>query len=115
MIESGVTTVQHLHGWRPGPIDLIRELADETLRAYRDLGMRVSYSYAVRDQNYIVYESDESFLRTLPTQLASQLAPLFETHSSVALDDYFSLFEDLYRRYNDEPLIRVELAPSNLT
>ncbi len=115
MIESGVTTVQHLHGWGPGPIDSIRKLADETLRAYRDLGMRVSYSYAVRDQNYLVYESDESFLRTLPADLARQLGTLLEAHSSITLDDYFALFEDLYERYNDEPRIRIQLAPSNLT
>lgn len=115
MIESGVTTVQHLHGWGPGPIESIRGLADETLRAYRDLGMRASYSYAVRDQNYLVYESDESFLKTLPADLARQLRPLFAAHSSISLDDYFSLFEDLYERYNHDPLIRIQLAPSNLT
>jgi cytosine/adenosine deaminase-related metal-dependent hydrolase len=51
MIASGVTTVQHLHGRLPGKLDQVERGCDEAIRAYRDVGMRVSYSYAVRDQN----------------------------------------------------------------
>jgi hypothetical protein len=36
---------------------------DEAIRAYQDVGMRVSYSYAVRDQNRLVYQRDEDFQR----------------------------------------------------
>jgi cytosine/adenosine deaminase-related metal-dependent hydrolase len=51
MIASGVTTVQHLHGRLPGKLDQVERGCDEAIRAYWDVGMRVSYSYAVRDQN----------------------------------------------------------------
>ena len=42
MLESGITTVQHLHGWRGGPISRVREMAAQVLKAYQDIGMRVS-------------------------------------------------------------------------
>src|SRR5262249_38668452 len=51
MIESGVTTVQHLQSRASGPLERIHAGAKRVLAAYEDLGMRVSYSYNVRDQN----------------------------------------------------------------
>jgi hypothetical protein len=50
MIVSGITTVQHLHGWLPGDLTAIEAGAGEVIRAYEDIGMRVSYSFALRDQ-----------------------------------------------------------------
>src|SRR5438094_5350491 len=44
MLESGITTVQHLHGWRIGPAARVVAVAERILQAYRDIGMRVSYS-----------------------------------------------------------------------
>src|SRR5207249_9471711 len=45
MIESGITTVQHLHGVRLGPAARVIGAAERVLKAYEDIGMRVSYSY----------------------------------------------------------------------
>jgi 5-methylthioadenosine/S-adenosylhomocysteine deaminase len=42
MIASGVTTVQHLHGWLPGRLAEVDKGTDEAIRAYEDVGMRVS-------------------------------------------------------------------------
>src|SRR5271165_1125063 len=50
MIASGITTVQHLHGWLAGGLAAVEAAADEVVRAYEDIGMRVSYSFALRDQ-----------------------------------------------------------------
>src|SRR5262249_26550798 len=74
---SGVTTVQHLHGWRVAPAARVRAIAERILQAYEDIGMRVSYSYALRDQNRLVYEADEDFLRRLPAELAADVAAWF--------------------------------------
>ncbi len=114
MIESGITTVQHIHGWMPGSLTRLHDAAVEVLRAYRDVGMRVSYSHCVRDQNYIVYEADQSFLSFLPEDLASRLAVELETHSSIPTQDYFTLFEELYDKYHSNDLSRIQLAPANL-
>src|ERR1700720_4016717 len=69
MIASGVTTVQHLHGRLPGKLAQVERGCDEAIRAYWDVGMRVSYSYAVRDQNRLVYQRDEDFIASLPSEL----------------------------------------------
>ena len=57
-INSGITTVQHIQGWMPGVLSDVEKRATETIRAYEDVGMRVSYCYAVRDQNRLVYQAD---------------------------------------------------------
>jgi len=44
MLESGITTVQHLHGWRIAPAARVIGVAERILKAYEDIGMRVSYS-----------------------------------------------------------------------
>ena len=51
MVGSGITTVQHIHGWLPGTLDEVQARANDVVRAYEDIGMRVSYCYAIRDQN----------------------------------------------------------------
>ena len=42
MIASGITTVQHIHGWMPGNLAQVEERSESVLRAYDDIGMRVS-------------------------------------------------------------------------
>src|SRR5262245_63597621 len=73
MLESGITTVQHLHGWRVGPAARVLEVADRVLKAYDDIGMRVSYSFALRDQNRLAYEADETFAARFPKPMADEL------------------------------------------
>src|SRR6266481_5420236 len=43
MIASGITTVQHIHGWAPGALPQVEERSEQVIRAYDDIGMRVSY------------------------------------------------------------------------
>jgi len=113
MIASGVTTVQHLHGRIPGKLDQVDRGCDEAIRAYQDVGMRVSYSYAVRDQNRLVYQRDEEFIASLPSDLRGPTQRWFERFQ-LTLDDDIALFEGLYRRYRDARRVKVQLAPANL-
>jgi 5-methylthioadenosine/S-adenosylhomocysteine deaminase len=113
MIESGITTVQHLHGWRSGKLDLLTQAADRVLKAYQDVGMRVSYSYAVRDQNRLVYEADDDFVRRVPAHLQPGLADFFR-QTSLPLEEHFALFEDLYKRHQSAERTKIQLAPANL-
>ena len=73
MIASGITTVQHLHGWLPGGLEAVEAGAGEVIRAYQDIGMRVSYSFAFRDQNRLVYHDDKEFTASLPAELQPAL------------------------------------------
>ncbi len=113
MIASGVTTVQHLHGRVPGKLDQVDRGCDETIRAYQDVGMRVSYSYAVRDQNRLVYQRDEDFIASLPFELRGPMQRWFERFQ-LSLDDDIALFEGLYGRHQDKRRVKVQLAPANL-
>jgi 5-methylthioadenosine/S-adenosylhomocysteine deaminase len=74
MLESGITTVQHIHGWRGAPASRVLAMAERILQAYEDIGMRVSYSYMVRDQNRLAYEADGQFVQRLPATLGPEIA-----------------------------------------
>jgi cytosine/adenosine deaminase-related metal-dependent hydrolase len=115
MVESGVTTVQHLHGWRPGPAAEWPALAERILSAYRDIGMRVSYSFAVCDQNLLVYGADRDIIRRLPPALAAALETILRA-LDVPLRDYIAFFEHLWRRWDGsaDGRTRIQLAPANL-
>src|SRR5262249_49484240 len=80
-----------------------------------DIGMRVSYSYALRDQNRLVYEADEDFCRRLPSALGAELAAYLNAQT-IPLGDHLQLFADLWEHVgqNREDRARVPLAPANL-
>ena len=115
MLESGITTVQHIHGWRGAPASRIREIADRILRAYEDVGMRVSYSYMLRDQNRLAYEADQDFVRRLPPDLALDV-DAFLSGQIIPVSDQIDLFRSLWEAHgrNAGERIRVQLAPANL-
>lgn len=113
MVASGVTTVQHLQNRLPGPLEAMIQGASDTLRAYQDLGMRVSYAHGIRDQNRLVYGDDDAFLASLPADVAALIAPLL-ARQTVPLEENFVFFEELRRRFGHDPRIAIQLAPANL-
>ena len=113
MLESGITTVQHLHGVRIAPVSRVLEATEQILKAYDDIGMRVSYSYALRDQNRLVYEADEAFVRRLPASLAPDVAAYLRGQA-IPLADHLALFTDLWERWHSRERTRIQLAPANL-
>ena len=115
MLESGITTVQHIHGWRGAPASRVREAADRILRAYTDVGLRVSYSYMLRDQNRLAYEADREFVRRLPRDLAPDV-DAFLTGQVIPVADQLDLFQSLWEANgrNAGERTRIQLAPANL-
>ena len=115
MLESGITTVQHLHGWRIGPAARVIEVADRILKAYADIGMRVSYSYALRDQNRLVYEADEAFAARFQEPVAGELRAYLRAQA-IPFEDHHAIFTDLWEKCgrNTRERARVQLAPANL-
>ena len=113
MIASGVTTVQHLHSRAAGtPADILAA-ADKVISAYRAIGMRASYSMALRDQNRLVYEADRDFVERLPIRLRPAMCAYFERFTT-PLEEQVGVFDELARRLKNDPLVRVQVAPSNL-
>lgn len=113
MIESGITTVQHLHNRVNGNVQAVHATASRVIKAYQDIGMRASYSFGLRDQNRMVYEADEDFIKRLPVDLAYEVmnAGLAQ---GIPLEDNFSLFEQLQSEHRGAARLRIQLAPVNL-
>ena len=113
MIGSGITTVQHIHGWVPGTQDEVAAVSRAVLRAYDDVGMRASYCYAVREQNRLVYQDDAAFVASLPAALRGPMQAWFDRFR-MSLPDMMGLFETLHAEQAGRPRARVQLAPANL-
>jgi 5-methylthioadenosine/S-adenosylhomocysteine deaminase len=113
MIGSGITTVQHIHGWMPGTLPEVQERSNQVIKAYEDIGMRVSYCYAVRDQNRLVYQADEEFTQNLPRELQDPMRSWFGRFKT-SLEESMALFRDLHEQHHNKRRVRIQLAPANL-
>src|SRR5690349_13723266 len=113
MIASGITTVQHIHGWMPGKLTEVENKSEAVIRAYEDIGMRVSYCYAVRDQNRLVYQADQEFVASLPKELQEPMQHWFGRFKT-SLDESMGLFRGLHERHNNKRRVKIQLAPANL-
>lgn len=113
MIASGVTTVQHLHSRAPGDAHAVLAASGKVIDAYREIGMRASYSMALRDQNRLVYQDDRLFTESVPEALRPALRAYFERFT-LPLADQIAVFEALRVKLADDPLIRLQIAPANL-
>ena len=113
MLESGITTVQHLQSWLPRPVERISNTFDRILGAYADIGMRVSFSYFIRDQNRMAYQDDSEFLASLPDDVRVPLTAHFQT-VTLSLEEQLDLIDHLFRKYDNQRRIRIQLAPANL-
>ncbi len=111
MIGSGITTVQHIQGG-PAFADL-EDHVEEILRAYRDVGMRVSYSFMLRDQNRLVYQADNDFIAGLPEELREPTAAWF-ARSKLVVEEQVQMFKSLWSRHAKSERTRIQLAPANL-
>jgi cytosine/adenosine deaminase-related metal-dependent hydrolase len=113
MIASGITTVQHIHGWMPGTLHEVSQYSEDVIQAYDDIGMRASYCFAVRDQNRLVYQADEELVASLPSSLQEPMKRWF-SRFRMSLDDNMSLFSSLYETHQAKSRTRIQLAPANL-
>jgi 5-methylthioadenosine/S-adenosylhomocysteine deaminase len=113
MLASGTTTAQHLHGWLPGDPRQTEKEAEAIIRAYEDIGMRVSYCYALREQNHLVYEANEQFVERIPADLRPMLAKYFAGFQMPA-SETLALFEHLHAKYQGKERVKIQLAPSNV-
>jgi 5-methylthioadenosine/S-adenosylhomocysteine deaminase len=113
MIASGVTTVQHLHSRAPGGVEDVVSAGRKVIGAYRDIGMRASYSMALRDQNRLVYEDDAVFTERVPAELRPALREYF-TRFTLPLADQIAVFDTLRAEVAEDSRIALQLAPANL-
>jgi 5-methylthioadenosine/S-adenosylhomocysteine deaminase len=115
MLESGTTTVQHIHPGLTGEPDTWTDLSDKVIGAYRDIGMRVSFSFMTRDRNQLVHEDDEPFLSRLPEDEAGYWRPkLAASKAPIASHmDWFEAQKAAWAKTDPEG-VSWQLAPANL-
>jgi 5-methylthioadenosine/S-adenosylhomocysteine deaminase len=113
-LESGITTVHHLSS-RLGPASEWPNAAEKVLKAYQDIGLRVTFSMMVRDQNRLVYGPDDQFVASLPAEIDGDIAEWLASQT-VPLETYLSLMDELLQRWgeNSAERIRFQLTPANL-
>jgi 5-methylthioadenosine/S-adenosylhomocysteine deaminase len=98
--------------WAMGSFERVGASASDVLKAYKDIGMHVSYCYAVREQNRFVYEADEAFCNRLPPEAAKAMAGYF-ARQTLDFDGFMQLF-DVLAAQNDSPNACIQLSPAGL-
>lgn len=97
-LRSGCTTMHH-NNWGEAPN--LAELANKAVKGYLNVGIRFAYSPGIRNDNTLAYD-DEVFFKTLPPDLQDFCRPMVYYDKEAAVEEYFSIFEDLYSKYNDD-------------
>ena len=115
MLESGTTTVQHIHGGLAGSPDTWSAQADAILGAYGEIGMRAGFSFMIRDRNILGYGPDAEILAALPAKARDWIAPQLRA-ADIPIAELMAFHQDLRARMlpgNDHRL-SFNLAPANL-
>ena len=110
-LRMGCTAIHHT-GWNDEGPAATGE-ARKAIKAYRESGIRLAYSPAVRNRNRFVPD-EPGFLRTLPPDLAEWMRPTLSYDADAIEHDYFDQFEALREEFETGPdgTTRVLLAPS---
>ena len=112
LLKSGVTTTMHHHlPYLLGDPNTYSYEFDEALRAYKDVGMRVQFSPAIRNSNPFIYGDNDAFLSSLPEKLQKTLIATFPSKGGLTGTNYVRVVRDLYIRFNG-PMCRIGFGPS---
>jgi cytosine/adenosine deaminase-related metal-dependent hydrolase len=108
-IRHGVTTLLHASLGRH--LDAYEWEVREKLRAHADSGIRASVALHVNDQNTFVYQDNDTFLASVPDELANRIRTLFDEVKPLTPDGVFELLERLVTEYESHSRISVMLCP----
>jgi cytosine/adenosine deaminase-related metal-dependent hydrolase len=106
-LRNGCTTIHH-NNFGEAP-DMLT-LAQNAIKGYQKVGIRFAYSPGMRNDNTLAY-GDTEFLKTLPPGLQEFCRPLVYYDKKAVIDEFFDIFESLYKQYNNEES-RIIFGPS---
>ncbi|WP_172331431.1 amidohydrolase family protein [Mangrovicoccus sp. HB161399] len=115
MLESGTTTVHHIHSGLAGSPEDWKAGADAVLGAYGETGMRAGFSFMIRDRNVLSYDPDEDVLAALPAEMAEWWRPRLSA-AATPIGDYMDFFRRMQADWAAKApgMVRMHLAPANL-
>jgi len=109
-LKSGITTVLHsgyLRDWsRP------EQEADDVILGYDESGIRLSFAPFAMDQNTFVYQDDDSFLASLPDDIADNIRGALDNLDPRTGYDWADHTCQLVDRYSNHPRIRILFGPT---
>ena len=97
-LRGGCTTIHHNNF---GEAPQMGEIARKAIKGYQNVGIRFAYSPGVRNVNILAL-NDTDFLETLPPDLKKICQPMVYFDKQVVIDEFFDIFESLYKSYNGE-------------
>ena len=111
LLGSGVTLTAHSHN--PLRWEDMHAESEETLRGYRDAGIRVAFHPPVVDQNMLVYGNEVEFIAGLPS-VEREIAERIRSASQLSHDDYFAICEALFAAHHDvkDGLVHIQVSPA---
>jgi cytosine/adenosine deaminase-related metal-dependent hydrolase len=112
LLESGVTGHLHMHfptgGSAPSAEQAYADELEQTLRAHRESGQRVTIAPHWRDRNRLVYDGEQALIAGLPAELqpgARRLAA-----SSIRNEVYLETIRGLIAQLDGDPLLAVQFS-----
>lgn len=109
--QSGCAAVM-VHYTRPSGTMPILDEAREVARAARDVGVRIAFALAARDQNPLVYGDEQPVLDALPAEHRRTIEQLF-VRPGPAPADYVALVEEIASAI-EGPTIDVQFGPAGV-
>lgn len=110
LLRSGVTSVVEVHSGQGDPKSFAENI-ERPLRAYDQVGIRVAFGVGMIQQNHLVLGDDESFLESLPGKVRALARKRLPRPGTTSVDEYFSIFDDCWQRYNQHPRIDLWFSP----
>ena len=111
LLRSGVTLTAH----SANPLDWRNLHAEsaETLRGYRDAGIRVAYHPPMVDQNLLVYNDEAGFITSLPAEL-QPAAQKMKGFAALTTDEYIGLCDALHTQFHDADnhTVHIQVSPA---
>jgi cytosine/adenosine deaminase-related metal-dependent hydrolase len=109
-LKAGITTVVHSGYWRDWSKP--EQEAGDALEAYDEAGIRLSFAPLAIDQNTFVYQDDETFLDSLPDEIANNIRRALEGMNPPPGYDWADHTCALVEKYANHPRIRILFGPT---
>ena len=107
-IQSGTTTI--MFNQTAGPVSQIQTEANKTLQAFGDIGVRVAFSIAFRNQSFLVYGDTDAFLDSIDPELAGRARDKVNT-TVIDFEEYWGFTKELNDDYRQNEKVKILLSP----